>query len=67
MGSPTRTILLLPPCIIILGVKILLMTYFFVNVTSLRATPFGVRGPEKTNLLTSFFKPESISYVYRKT
>ena len=34
--------------------------YFFVRVTSLRATPFGVRGPENTNLLTSFLSPESM-------
>ena len=28
-------------------------TNFLVSVTSLRATPFGVRGPENMNLLTS--------------
>ena len=31
-----------------------------VLVTSRRATPLGVRGPENTNLLTSFFTEVSL-------
>lgn len=38
------------------------LAHLHVEVTSLRAPPLGVRGPENTNLLTSF--PVAVSLFY---
>ena len=39
-------------------------TYLEVEVTSRRAAPLGVRGPENTNLLTSFPVAVSLFYIW---
>ena len=45
-------------CIVCVSANV--CTYFFVSVTSRRATPLGVRAPENINRLTSFLAALSV-------